>query len=223
MQTKNIYIKIKQSALLVLIAFSITAADEPVEQKAEKTAEEIAEEKNTCPESVQIDTMLYQVPELWCGHQIPADLKASPGTHVRLPASVCFQDFKIYVTRETRKALVAMAEEARKENFLLQVDSGYRSSRYQREIFKRRMEEGKTLEEVARFVAPPGYSQHETGRAIDVVPSEAAFEITETYKWLKNNAHKFGFVESYPENNPDSIPWEPYHWYYQGQPDTLPR
>ena len=126
-----------------------------------------------------------------------------------------FEDYHIYVLPEVREALIDMADDARKAGILLLIDSGYRSAAYQKMIIERRLENGEPIERIFHMAAPPGYSQHETGRAVDFVPSEAVFVKSAEYKWLKENAGKFGFVEYYYENNPDSIFWEPYHWFYQ--------
>ncbi|HEX2897887.1 MAG TPA: D-alanyl-D-alanine carboxypeptidase family protein, partial [candidate division Zixibacteria bacterium] len=64
------------------------------------------------------------------------------------------------------------------------------------------------------FVAPPGYSEHHTGRAVDFVPSEARFAYSKIYKWLKNNAAEFGFFETFPEDTTGLVPWESWHWVY---------
>jgi len=121
----------------------------------------------------------------------------------------------IYVLAETGTAFVKMAAAAEKDGLLLIVDSGYRSASYQTEIIKRRLADGEEPETILSFVAPPGYSEHETGRAVDLVPSDASFAETPAYRWMKANAAGFGFYESYPESTADSIPWEPSHWLYR--------
>ncbi len=171
------------------------------------------------PDTVTIDSVVYTVPPRWVGKKLDSSLIADPQKLVRLPEELSFEDSRIYVTRATRDAFVKMAAAAKKDSILLTADSGYRSASFQRRIFRRRMAEGKTFEQVAAFVAPPGYSQHETGRALDLVPSEARFAHTKTYEWLKKHAGEFGFVESIPEPPKGSgyWYWEAWHWYYQGK------
>ena len=136
---------------------------------------------------------------------------------VRLPERFCFEDYRIYVMPAARDAFVGMAGAALKDSVHLIVDSGYRSGEFQEKIIKRRMAAGEDFEAVARFVAPPGYSQHETGCAFDLVPSEARFAHTETYAWLSEHAAEYGFVETYPEDSTHTRYWESWHWYYRGE------
>lgn len=71
-----------------------------------------------------------------------------------------------------------------------------------------------------QFSADQGYSEHQLGTAVDlVVPTNptltAAFETTPAFDWLKNNAHKYGFVLSYPKGNA-YYEYEPWHWRFVG-------
>ncbi len=66
------------------------------------------------------------------------------------------------------------------------------------------------------FSADQGYSEHQLGTAVDFTNTKTGgnyvgFEKTETYQWLLENAHKYGFILSYPENNKYYI-FEPWHW-----------
>ena len=72
------------------------------------------------------------------------------------------------------------------------------------------------------FSADQGYSEHQLGTAIDFTTSNmngaltAAFENTEAYKWLTDNAHRYGFTLSYPRGNAYYV-FEPWHWRYVGK------
>ncbi len=170
-------------------------------------------------ETVTIDSVTYTVPARWVGKKLDSVQVADPSKLVRLPAELSYEDFRVYVTPDTRAAFVKMAAAAKKDSIDLIADSGYRSAEMQRRIFRRRLAEGKTFEQVSQFVAPPGYSQHQTGRALDLVPSEARFAHTRIYKWLKKHAGEYGFVESIPEPAKGSGEWywEAWHWYYAGK------
>jgi LAS superfamily LD-carboxypeptidase LdcB len=70
------------------------------------------------------------------------------------------------------------------------------------------------------FSADQGYSEHQLGTAVDFTTPDiggglSGFEKTDQYTWLQNNAYKYGFVLSYPENNSYYI-FEPWHWRYVG-------
>lgn len=193
---------LKRRVIFILTAFLMMAASGSL------TAEE-------CKETVMIDSVEYVIPARWCGHKLDSAVIADKTRLVRLPAELCYEDYRIYVLPETRDALVEMAAAARADSIKLIVDSGFRSAAYQKRIYRRRLAEGAEFDEIIQYVAPPGYSEHETGRAVDMVPSDASFAHTEAYRWLKENAHKFGFNETYPETKDGLIPWESSHWCYR--------
>jgi len=67
-----------------------------------------------------------------------------------------------------------------------------------------------------QFSADQGYSEHQLGTAVDFTTPEtkevfSKFESSTAYKWLTENAYKFGFVLSYPKNN-SYYRFEPWHW-----------
>ncbi len=71
-----------------------------------------------------------------------------------------------------------------------------------------------------QFSADQGYSEHQLGTTLDfTTPIVGAlltgFETTPAYKWLVDNAHKFGFTLSYSENN-KYYEYEPWHWRFVG-------
>lgn len=71
------------------------------------------------------------------------------------------------------------------------------------------------------FSADQGYSEHQLGTTIDFGTSDltsalASFADTEAYRWLLQNAHKYGFTLSYPEDNSFYI-FEPWHWRFVGE------
>jgi len=168
------------------------------------------------PEMVTIDSHQYPVPEPWQGHKMegPSWLPVPP--LVPVPREFVENRGAIYLLPAARDAFVAMAEKAKQDGILLVIDSGYRSAHYQRKVYHKQMEEGKTFAEVARYVAPPGYSEHMLGLAVDFSPSDWRFAKTPAYAWLKQHAVQFGFRETYPESRPGHQPWEPSHWRYIG-------
>lgn len=75
------------------------------------------------------------------------------------------------------------------------------------------------------FSAKPGHSEHQTGRAIDMLHkrgysnlSSASFENTQQFEWLTKNAHNYGFILRYTEEGKQitGIMSEPWHWVYIG-------
>jgi D-alanyl-D-alanine carboxypeptidase len=72
-----------------------------------------------------------------------------------------------------------------------------------------------------QFSADQGYSEHQLGTAVDLVnlnpktSLETSFASTPEYKWLTENAYRFGFILSYPQNNA-YYQYEPWHWRFVG-------
>ena len=110
---------------------------------------------------------------------------------------------------------------AKDENVILNVVSAFRSVEKQIEIIKRKVEDGQSLVNILKVSAAPGYSEHHTGRALDITtegsePLSESFENTEAFQWLQENAHLHHFRLSYPKDNKFGIAYEPWHWAYVG-------
>ena len=95
--------------------------------------------------------------------------------------------------------------------------SAFRSLEYQRQLFERKIRAGEPLERILKVNTPPGYSEHHTGRAVDVTtpgcpPLAEEFETTGAFAWLVGHAHRFGFAMTYPRENRFGIAYEPWHW-----------
>ena len=120
---------------------------------------------------------------------------------------------------QAARAWISMREAALQQGVELQVISAFRSASYQGTLIQRKLEHGQSMDTVLTSSAAPGFSEHHSGRALDLAapgstPLEEAFATTEAYHWLRVNAGVFGFRESYPRNNRHGILWEPWHWYY---------
>lgn len=105
----------------------------------------------------------------------------------------------------------------------LQLVSAYRGVTYQVNLIRRRLNEGKSLEDILKVSAAPGYSEHHGGRAVDVTapgckPLEESFADSRAYRWLKSNGGIYGFRESFGMANRHGISWEPWHWCYHHRP-----
>jgi len=115
------------------------------------------------------------------------------------------------------KAWRLMVESAAGDQVVLQAVSAFRSLDYQAGIIRRKLESGQDIREILRVSAAPGYSEHHTGRAIDVTTPgsavlEEAFEQSDAFAWLSENASRFGFSLSFPRENPYGVIYEPWHW-----------
>lgn len=126
----------------------------------------------------------------------------------------------LWLTAPAACAWRHMRASALREDILLDAISGYRSHAYQFGIFSRKRARGQTLEQILQVNAAPGYSEHHGGFALDIgTPGEPAaeesFEATPAFAWLSNHAGDFGFVLSYPRDNPHGIVYEPWHWRFR--------
>ena len=128
---------------------------------------------------------------------------------------------------DAARAFRAMQTAARQAGVGLVPISGYRTKDYQEGLFSRAIRRYGSAESAARWVAPPGYSEHHTGLAVDIgalespeTDVETTFESTPAFAWLKENAHRFGFEISFPKDNPQGVSYEPWHWRYTRLADS---
>ena len=124
------------------------------------------------------------------------------------------------------QAWLAMRQRAQTSDVHLVPLSGFRSVERQVEIIRGKLALGEIVEEILTSIAVPGYSEHHSGRAIDIGSSEGlplveAFADTKSYAWLARHAGDFGFRLSFPRNNPYGFIYEPWHWCWQEE--TSPR
>ena len=134
----------------------------------------------------------------------------------------------ILVHKKMYKSLLKMRDDAKKEGVYLVFLSGFRSIKLQKEIFySLKSIRSQVAMERARVSAPPGYSEHSTGFAIDIGDAlnretdfEVEFETTSAYKWLERNAAKYHFKLSF-DRKQNSVDYEPWHWRYEGNIEAL--
>jgi len=124
-----------------------------------------------------------------------------------------------YFLPEAWPFLRDMLEDARRDGIDLRVLSAFRSFDEQRDLhgrFQQQFGSGANT-----FSADQGFSEHQLGTTVDIVDPETAattqaFADTEEYEWLQRNAHRYGFILSYPEGNEFYI-FEPWHWRFVGR------
>jgi D-alanyl-D-alanine carboxypeptidase len=121
----------------------------------------------------------------------------------------------------TAKAWQRLRQAASADGVAIDAVSGFRSQHYQMGIFRRKLARGLGIRDILRVNAAPGFSEHHSGRAIDIGTSgepaaEEHFENTQAFEWLSGSACGFGFRLSFPRGNPHGISYEPWHWYHAG-------
>ena len=139
-----------------------------------------------------------------------------------------FIEPNIWVHKDMSQSLLNMRQKAREDGVYLVFLSGFRSIKLQKEIFySLKSIRNQNAIERARVSAPPGYSEHSTGFAIDIGDAdkreadfEVEFENTKAFQWLKNNAAKYHFKLSFNQNN-KNVDYEPWHWRYEGSIEAL--
>lgn len=147
----------------------------------------------------------------------PSDL-VTPELPLRVPGNESMQMRKV-----TADALTKMFEASKADGVSMMVSSGYRSYSYQKSLY------GKYVRDLGQASADtqsarPGYSEHQTGLAVDVEPYtqecdvEACFADTPAGKWVAANAYKYGFIIRYPEGETATTgyAYEPWHVRYVG-------
>ena len=180
---------------------------------ANNSLQKYTAETDVSAETIVIDGETHDVPPPWAGNRV-TDPKLTYDDFRQIPVKYTLNNTKLYIIKEAHDYLVKMLKSAEEDGIILRVESGYRSAGYQRRIYKRMISEGRAFDDIVRYVAPPGYSNHMLGTAVDFYPSNWRFADTEEYTWLKANGFKYYFEEVYSENNAKRLPWEAWHWQY---------
>lgn len=135
-----------------------------------------------------------------------------------------------YRLRKTAAArFQSMVAAARSRGINITTISAFRSVEDQKRLFFGvGAERGQQPTKRAEVSAPPKYSEHHTGYAIDVGDSSVPatnlnqnFDTTPAYKWLKANAATYGFELSFPKDNIQKVSYEPWHWRFVGDINSL--
>ena len=125
----------------------------------------------------------------------------------------------------TKQCFLEWKQYLEKQNIFMDVESAHRSRKMQEELYQEILQE-QGLEHTQIFVAKPGFSEHETGLAVDICIREKKewkieFEISEEiYQVLHETCSSFGFILRYPKNkeNITGYHYEPWHFRFVGSP-----
>ncbi|MEM7792211.1 MAG: M15 family metallopeptidase [Verrucomicrobiota bacterium] len=122
----------------------------------------------------------------------------------------------------TAAAWHLLKDAAKSKGIDLRLVSAFRSIKRQNEIIEGKRKKGIPDCEIFKVSAPAGFSEHHSGRAIDLSTDgytalEEEFESSAAFEWLKENASSFGFTLSYPRNNQYGIAYQPWHWFHNGK------
>ncbi|MFH7025914.1 MAG: D-alanyl-D-alanine carboxypeptidase family protein [Heteroscytonema crispum UTEX LB 1556] len=132
------------------------------------------------------------------------------------------------MNRDAGLAFMNMIYAAREEGVWIIPVSGFRDIQQQQKLFKGQIKRLGSTKEAAKISAPPGYSEHHTGFALDLTDGKSSkqdinvdFEKTEAFRWLTRRGKEFGFELSFGRNNPQGVSYEPWHWRYVGSQDAV--
>lgn len=129
-----------------------------------------------------------------------------------------------YLKEEVANAFYKLSSDAKLKGLRIIASSAYRSYTYQEELFNYYVSE-KGMDYALNCSAKPGHSEHQTGLAVDVEGSNFDYDLFEESKefdWMKNNAHKYGFILRYPKGKEKitGFKYEPWHYRYVGTKDA---
>lgn len=133
--------------------------------------------------------------------QLPSSYE--PSDLVEIPSEYSMSWRELYLRNEALEQFIKLCDDAKEKGLNIYASSAYRSYSYQSELYNNYVSsDGK--ENADRYSSRAGHSEHQTGLAIDVRTLEEDYEnfgLTDEYQWVKQNAHKYGFVIHYTEEN----------------------
>ena len=202
---------------------------EETEKTEEETPEEIPEETNSEPETEEEKTPAPENKDIL--------ILVNPWNYIPEDYSIELEQVQGKYNLDVKAAESArnLVKAAKEAGFNMQLCSAYRTVQKSAELYQRKVNEFKSYgyseedakREAAKWVAPPGTSEHHTGLAMDLVSSdywsyysdlEHDYEKFDSFKWLYENCAKFGFILRYPKDKQDitGITYEPWHYRYVG-------
>lgn len=120
--------------------------------------------------------------------------------------------------KEAANGFMKMSDAATLDNITIKNASGYRSYNYQVNLYNKYVKrDGKKAADT--YSARPGFSEHQTGLVSDINQIDNSFENTDAFRWLQDNAYKYGFILRFPKDKEDitGYQYEPWHYRYVGE------
>lgn len=169
-------------------------------------------------QALQMNTRLGVPEDYGCKHRLR--LQAEPAQLASIGQDVF--DREQFMIPKAASSLIGMIRQAAAEDVEIQAVSAFRSVEYQCTLLQNKLDRGQDMADILLVSAAPGYSEHHSGRAVDLTtpgfkPLEEEFAESTAFAWLQRHAADFGFRMSYPRDNRHGVAYEPWHWYYIGQ------
>jgi len=225
---KNMRLVIGLAALGVIALFAgfwaATLSSEKPNAATAKNSQPASQAAKT-PTSVESTKTSLSQPDIVVGKSGHFAYKEAPAEDLQPITG----DPRLKLRKKAAQQFNAMLAAARATGVNIVTISAFRSVAEQQHLFfDVKAQRGQAAAERATVSAPPGYSEHHTGYAVDVgdgsVPAtnlNPNFEKTAAYKWLQANAARFSFEMSFPKNNAQNVSYEPWHWRFVGDQQSL--
>lgn len=233
--------KILITALLMLMVLCVCGSEMYGSQKGTRYSSAALEERQKTVFSESEDIMASAAEQIEIRRK-ELEMEERRSRHVLvnkdhpLPEDYEVKLIKISGTRhkaaeEAFEPLCTMLKEAKEEGIRLTICSSYRDAAYQKRLFDedvaRYMSRGYSYdtayEKTMEYTMPPGYSEHSTGLAFDIVSSgyhglTLKQEKTRENKWLREHCAEYGFILRYPKDKEEitKIRYESWHFRYVG-------
>ena len=198
-------------------AFNLDRYEEYADANPNMSVEDVVWRVNA-----NLDMPMYESDIIVSGYD---NLKMIVNKYYKVPEGYRPPDLEKFDGHELRKvageAYERMRDAAKAEGYSIHIVSGYRSVEYQSNLYNRYLAED-TPENVDRYSARPGYSEHHTGLAMDIFGTNCSelrdFENSPEYPWVRDNCHKYGFIIRYLEETESITGYEsePWHLRYVG-------
>ena len=135
-----------------------------------------------------------------------------PDDIIDVPSQYAYTGVKI--SNSIMDNIVALIDAASEDGYTFVLADGYRSYSEQESIFER-YKNAYGYSEADRIAARAGHSEYQTGISFTIVPLYKEYDEPKEspeYKWLSDNAYRFGFIFRFPEDKTDITGFEASTW-----------
>lgn len=140
-----------------------------------------------------------------------------PENLISVPLSYAYGEFgSVKVTEDTYNAFLNLWKASNDAGYYLIINSAYRTYDDQQSVYDNYKKQGTDYAD--KIAARPGHSEHQTGYSLDIFEkgySSSNFEESDSYRWLLENAHKYGFIQRYPQDKVTITGYNFESWHYR--------
>ncbi len=158
-------------------------------------------------ESLEIDKLLVNK-YYSLGNYTPSDL---------VYLSNSYSNNGLMLRTEVKNAFETLAKDAKAKGLTIKAMSGYRSYGAQQTVYNNYVKRS-GQRSADTYSARAGHSEHQTGLTLDVYNGQAvftSFKNTKEYLWMKDNAHKYGFIQRYLAGKEKISGFVAEEWHYR--------